>query len=410
MHRREFLKNTASGVAAVALTPELSQLFPPMPQGDPLRIGLVGVGKRGRRILEELAKIDAASVVAVCDIDEKRLNGATKRAPGAEAYSHHPKMLENTRDLDAVIVATPTFEHAKPTMDALEARKHVFCEAPLAGTAEDCTAIAQAAQSAKGMCAVGYTARSNPVYQLARSFFRSGSARKLVAVEAQSHRKTSWRTHGGSGARDKRLNWRLHGDTSRGLPGEMASHAVDVMTWFTKRNPVSVAGSGATLLRDDGREIHDTVTLDFELPKQTRMSYRATLANSFESEHVTLYGTHGTFKLAGTHAWLFKEADAPTAGWEVYAHRQRFHNDEGITLIADATQLASQGKLEEGIGLPHPPLYYALLDFVRAARKDKKPACSAADAVVPTVAGIRAQEAVLSGERLILDTQDDGGE
>jgi hypothetical protein len=50
---------------------------------------------------------------------------------------------------------------------------------------------------------------------------------------------------------------------------------------------------------------------------------------------------------------MFKEADAPTQGWEVYANRQQFHNDEGITLIAGATKLAEQGKLKEGVGLPH---------------------------------------------------------
>ena len=70
--------------------------------------------------------------------------------------------------------------------------------------------------------------------------------------------------------------------------------------------------------------------------------------------------------MAWSHGWMFKEADAPTQGWEVYANRQQFHNDEGITLIADATKLASQGKLKQGVGLPHDSLYYSLFDFLKA--------------------------------------------
>ena len=48
---------------------------------------------------------------------------------------------------------------------------------------------------------------------------------------------------------------------------------------------------------------------------------------------------------------------------------QQFHDEQGITLIADATKLAAQGKLKEGIGLPHPELYYGLeRGLVRADR------------------------------------------
>ena len=68
-------------------------------------------------------------------------------------------------------------------------------------------------------------------------------------------------------------------------------------------------------------------------------------------------GSNASIKLAWTAGWMFKEADAPTQGWEVYANRQQYFNDEGITLIADATKLASQGKLKEGIGLQNDSIY-----------------------------------------------------
>ncbi|VAX42824.1 hypothetical protein MNBD_PLANCTO03-2327, partial [hydrothermal vent metagenome] len=84
----------------------------------------------------------------------------------------------------------------------------------------------------------------------------------------------------------------------------------------------------------------------------------------------------------------------------VYANRQQFHNDEGITLIAGATKLAEQGKLQEGIGLPHPPLYYALGDFLKSVAEGAQVACSAEEGYRSTVVGIRAAQAVATGEEV----------
>jgi predicted dehydrogenase len=127
------------------------------------------------------------------------------------------------------------------------------------------------------------------------------------------------------------------------------------------------------------------------------LQYGASLANSYEGRYEVLYGTNAAIKLAWSHGWMFKEADAPTQGWEVYANRQQFHNDEGITLIADATQLASQGKLKEGVGLPHPSAYYAVSDFLRACAGGGAVPVTAEDALAATAVGIAAHEAVKSG-------------
>ena len=114
-------------------------------------------------------------------------------------------------------------------------------------------------------------------------------------------------------------------------------------------------------------------------------------------------GTNAAIKLAWSHGWMFKESDAPTQGWEVYANRQQFHNDEGITLIADATQLAAQGKLQEGVGLPHPPLYYALEAFLASALEGAKVECTAEEGLRATLVGIAAHRAATTGEEVAID-------
>ena len=135
------------------------------------------------------------------------------------------------------------------------------------------------------------------------------------------------------------------------------------------------------------------------------MLYDATIANSFEARYELLVGTMGTIKLAERFGWLFKEADAPIQGWEVYASRERFHNEEGITLIADATKLAAQGKLKEGIGLPFTPLYYAVESFLKSIQEGTPPACDAMAGLAAGAVALRANEAVISGEAVDIEPE-----
>jgi hypothetical protein len=62
------------------------------------------------------------------------------------------------------------------------------------------------------------------------------------------------------------------------------------------------------------------------------------LANSFEGEYEVYYGTDGTVTFMGSKSWLFKEADAPLLGWEVYARKDSFYQETGIALMLDASK------------------------------------------------------------------------
>jgi predicted dehydrogenase len=351
--RRDFLISAAGTMGAMAIVPELALGSPRPASAGPLKIGLIGCGRQGRSMLTELAKMENIQITGLCDVDETRANSAARRTQGAEAFTSHKAMLEKLKDLDAVIVATPTHLHKDPTVDALSAGKHVYCEMPLAHTAEDARAIASAALAAKTLCAVGLEGRSNPVYKLARTFYRSDAVREAIAIEAQNHQKTTWRFPAADRNRENEVNWRLDPAVSTGLAGELGVHQFDVGTWYSDKLPTSVRGFGSIRLHADGREIADTILLELAYADGLRMSYSASLCNSYEGAYELFYGAP-TPRSAwpGAHGWMFKEADAPTQGWEVYANRQQFHNDEGITLIADATKLAEQGKLKEGVGLP----------------------------------------------------------
>lgn len=403
-NRRDFLIHAAGALSVAAILPSVEALAAPGAGADGLSLALVGVGRQGRAILAELQKIDGVRVAAVCDSDESRLAAGVRRAAGAEGFADHRAMLDKLKDVKGVIVATPTHLHRQIALDALQAGRHVYCEAPLAHTVEDCRAIADAAAKAAPLVfACGFEGRSNPVYKLARSFFRSDAVREPVSAYAQSFQKTSWRFPSSDASKEKAVNWRLDPEVSLGLVGEMGAQQLDVINWYTDALPTSVVGAGAIRLHTDGRTIADTSDCLFRFSNGMSVQHSASLANSLGGRHEILRGSNAAVKLAWSHGWMFKEADAPTQGWEVYANRQQFHNEEGITLIADATKLASQGKLKEGVGLPNPPLFYALADFVRSVTEGKPAACDAPTGARATIVAIHAARAVAKNEAVTID-------
>lgn len=403
--RRLFLQHAAGALAAVALSPELAHLRAWPAGRAPLGVGLVGAGRQGRAILGELAKLEGVSVIGVCDSDESRLSSGLRRVRGAEGFADHRALLE-AQGVDALLIATPTHQHRQIALDALAAKKHVYCEAPLAASIEDSRAIARAARTAGTIFQTGLLGRTNPIYALARSFYRAGALRESVSLFAQDCQKNSWRTPVSDPSQERARNWRLDPEVSLGLPGEAGSHQFDVFHWFRSEYPLSVRGGGGVLVHADGREVFDTASCELLFPGGVRLSWEGTLGSTYGGTYELLRGAMGSMKLAWTHGWMFKESDAPTQGWEVYANRETFFNDQGITLIADATQLASQGKLKEGVGLPEPSLYYALSAFARSIATGTAPECTAEVGHRAAVVGILAQRAVTSGETLPITDAD----
>ena len=129
---------------------------------DPVKCGVIGLGVRGREIVSTLARIKHAEISAVCDKYPVFMRRGANLAPKAKAHEDYRKILED-KDITAVLIATPTHQHKDIVKEALQAGKHVYCEAPLAHTLEDARAIAQAARAAtKQIFHSGLQMRSDP--------------------------------------------------------------------------------------------------------------------------------------------------------------------------------------------------------------------------------------------------------
>jgi predicted dehydrogenase len=403
--RRSFLKGAAAlglgMLAAEEIRAADSAPADDAPKGPPVNCGIIGLGKQGRDILGQLNRLASAQTVAICDKYEPFINRAKPNAPKAQTYTDYKKLLEQP-DVQAVFVVTPSHQHKQIALDALQAGKHVYCEAPLAITLEEARAIAQAGKASKQKFAAGLQLRTNPIHNHAFTFMKSGVLSHVAEGTGQWRKKTSWRTAAPTPERQKELNWRLDKETSCGLMGEIGMHQADVANRFFKALPTAVTGFGSLMHWDDGRDVPDTVNCVFEYPNKLRFLYDATLVSSTGESFEQFMGSDGTMLMKGLRAWMFKEIDSPLLGWEVYAHSEKVGDDLGIILVADATKILAAGKdpAQTVTDLGKPPLYYALEDFVTSIQQDKAPQSGPIEGFQATVTGIKAHEAVMSGSRV----------
>ena len=131
------------------------------------------------------------------------------------------------------------------------------------------------------------------------------------------------------------------------------------------------------------------------------MHHQASLANSFEGRHEILAAATRRSNSRGPPPGC---SEGPTRHPGLGGLREppAVPQRGGIT-IADATKLASQGKLKEGVGLPNPPLYYSLSDFVASAREGRQAACNAVDGMRATIVAIHAAKAAANGTEQTID-------
>ncbi|MGA2866655.1 MAG: Gfo/Idh/MocA family oxidoreductase [Verrucomicrobiota bacterium] len=440
-NRRDFLKGGSvatlmtmlGGVELLAQTNAEPAAAQSAAAGPKVKVALVGLGLWGREILNTLARVPQAELAAICDTYPAAIKRCARDFPNVPSMGDGQTILAN-QDIPAVVIATPTHRHKDLVLAALKAGKHVYCEAPLAHTMEDARAIALAAKAARqSVFQAGLQARSDPQQYFVLKFIRAGNVGQAVLARAQWHKKTSWHVQSANAEREKELNWRLDKSISLGLVGEVGCHAIDQTAWFLNAKPRAVSGFGSLLVwSDDGRDVPDTVQAAFEFPGGVRLIYDATLGNSFDGAYEMLYGANAAVMFREGKAWMFKEVDSPLFGWEVYAGKDQFYKETGITLVVDASKpKPPAGQVEDPI--TSTPLFFALQNFVRnaidvsqakksyleaygdadpeglnehlAKEVQRRPAAGYLEGFQAAVTVIKANEAILSGQRVLIQPE-----
>jgi predicted dehydrogenase len=200
LSRRGFLKAAATGIAAPAMVSAFPDIVPasvlgPNAPSNRVNIGAIGQGRISRgHDMPGVWKYDHAQIVAVCDLDSKRVeegrqlvNGYyTKKLgkpfDGVKTYADYRELLAN-KDVDAVLISTPDHWHAIVAMAAARAKKDIYMQKPASLTIAEGRAMADVVKRSGVIFQVGCQQRSSVQFRYAAELVRNGRIGRLQTIK-----------------------------------------------------------------------------------------------------------------------------------------------------------------------------------------------------------------------------------
>jgi len=320
-NRRRFLQSAAAVGAGLAFAPAGRSGETTKP--DQINIALLGAGTHGMTLMDGCRRIAGVRFKAVCDIWQAyNLKRAArileKYGHAVNAYTDYEEMLDQEKDLDAVIVATPDFWHARHAVACLNKGLHVYCESPMSNSVPDARRMVEAARRNGRLLQIGQQRRSNPQYRFCyeKILAEVKLLGRIIAVNGQWNRGVElpygWpkrveidlatlRKYGYESMEQFR-NWRWYKGLGSGPVVDLGSHQIDVYNWFLGARPTSVLASGHTNYYDKAtHEWYDTVVAvyEYEAPQgAVTASYQVLSANRYDGYIERFLGDNGTLAIS----------------------------------------------------------------------------------------------------------------
>ena len=147
INRRQFLRGTTLSAAAFMVLPSgVLGLHGAPGANSKLNLAGIGIGGQGG---SDLSQMESENIVALCDVDQNHGAHVFKKYSRAKQFTDYRKMLDEMKEIDGVVIATPDHHHAFAAMEAFKHGKHVYCEKPLTHSIWEAHHLAQAAREAK---------------------------------------------------------------------------------------------------------------------------------------------------------------------------------------------------------------------------------------------------------------------
>lgn len=224
---------------------------------DRVNVAVIGVGRMGGRHADNLLKnrVKGARLAAVCDISDEAL----KKYSGKVARYRDYKEMLSQQKIEAVVIATPHYEHGKIAIYCIEHGINVLIEKPLTvTTAEAKKVISAANENPLLKVAVMFNQRTSPLYKRAKALIESN---KLGKIQRVNYIITDWYR---SQAYYDQGGWRatLAGEGGGTLINQCV-HQLDLLQWITNM-PISVQAECKTVGRKITTENDVTATLEYD--------------------------------------------------------------------------------------------------------------------------------------------------
>lgn len=441
--RRDFLKIGAlAGAGLIVGAPHV--LSSSLPAADAIKVGFIGLGKQHEVLFNAMKNIPGIHYAAVCDIMKNRLGSAFSRIRTTFGYEPErfidaEEMLAKAK-LDAVIVATPDFWHARHTIWSLESACAVYCEKMMADNIEGARSMVAAMERTGQLCQIGHQRRSNPRYLFVldellrkRRIFGQivnangqwnravGSSQDIQVKPSILPDKATLLKYGfGRANKDltleelqhRFLNWRFYKDLSGGPISDLGAHQIDVFNWFFGVSPSRVLASGGRNYFKD-REHFDNVMCIFDYPTPdggARAFYQVLTTTSAGGGYFESFmGIDGTVRISEREAYtaIYREAgtaapwdDLVAKGVLKRAAAPAAPSGGGADAIAAYESAAPEAYDLPG-GLSKPPHQPHLENFFSAIRGQAVLTCDARHALESEAPIYWVNPAAESGESLV---------
>lgn len=432
MDRRCFLRSTAAVGAGLAFSPVVFGQAGGGKKEDDINVALLGAGAQGQVLMTACLQIPGVRFKAVCDIWEdwnlKRTTRLLARY-GHEnnTYVDYQDMLSSEKDLDAVIVATPDFWHARHAIACLKAGLNVYCEKEMSNNLEDARKIVQAARETKKLLQIGHQRRSNPRYihcyeKLLKDAKILG---RITTVNGQWNRAAreplGWPkkypvddatlAKYGFESMEQFRNWRWYKKLGGGPIVDLGSHQIDIYNWFLEANPKAVMANGGTDYYDkQTHQWYDTVMAIYEYETKegtVRAFYQTITTNSSQGYYENFMGNEGTLNIseAASRGAVYREPTAPDWDrWVKLGYLKAPVEEEELEAEAGAVLDVRETLAPPAYELPvvmekkyHQP---HLENFFDAIRRKAKLNCPAEVGYETAVTVLKVNEAVEAAHRL----------
>jgi predicted dehydrogenase len=312
--RREFMGKVLGGTAALALT------FPSrrvLGANDRVRIGLIGVGGRGREIFKAAIRCTNTEAVAVADVYSRRLEQVKNFAPGIQTYTDFRRLLED-KSIDAVLIATPQHQHALNFVPAIQSGKDVYQEKTMAFNPDHVKRMRAAFEGSGRIVQIGIQSTSGPGLAKARELATRDRLGSITAIHTHHFRNApyggwlrpippdcdaqhvDWAAFEGEAKPhpfdpNRYMNWRFYWDYSGGNVFENMVHQVGF--WYKVLDlkiPLKVTMAGNNYLSPK-MQVPDTMNVSMDQPEKILFTWNSMFGNDYYGEGDDLVlGNQGT--------------------------------------------------------------------------------------------------------------------
>jgi myo-inositol 2-dehydrogenase/D-chiro-inositol 1-dehydrogenase len=279
-----------------------------------VRVGLLGCGGRGTEDATNLVETGGARVVALADLFQDQLDTARAsfdKMQVAKSYAAidasqlfvGPKAYEqiaHSKDVDAIVVASPPYFHPQHLEAVVGAGKHVYCEKPVAVDVPGAKKVVEIGKRAEGKLSldVGFQIRDCPPFVELVKRIHGGALGNIVCGEAHYLSgyldRPKWEK---ASPTERRLrNWVYDRVLSGDIIVEQNIHVIDICNWILKAHPVKAAGTGSRLGRpaSDG-DVFGNYNVVFTYPDGVDVTFSSTqFAKGWWDVTERFFGTKGT--------------------------------------------------------------------------------------------------------------------